>query len=268
MARRRVRPWLGKTGCLFWLFIILVIIVIILYRGKGSFKETFSLFKKLSSEEVQVPEESTGIIVEDVDEQGPEEQVRSPLPETAELKDHVADEDSRGPGMTADQVSKEQEKAAVKEPEAVRTKSLQAPLYYVKIEGDGSATLQPVIRSVQFIDSPITRTIESLLSGPTAGEVERGLVSFIPKGTNLISAQLRNGHLILNFSDNFEDNYNGREAIHFQLSQIMLTSFEFKQVTGLSILIDGEKKRYITGEGIPLKEVYTKDDLSVLNPRG
>ena len=170
--------------------------------------------------------------------------------------------------MTADQVSKEQEKAAVKEPEAVRTKSLQAPLYYVKIEGDGSATLQPVIRSVQFIDSPITRTIESLLSGPTAGEVERGLVSFIPKGTNLISAQLRNGHLILNFSDNFEDNYNGREAIHFQLSQIMLTSFEFKQVTGLSILIDGEKKRYITGEGIPLKEVYTKDDLSVLNPRG
>ena len=170
--------------------------------------------------------------------------------------------------MTAEQVTDKQEKAAAKEPKPVRIKNLQAPLYYVKIEGDGSANLQPVIRSVQFVDSPITRTIESLLSGPTAGEEEKGLISFIPEGTNLISAQLRNGHLTLNFSDNFEQNYNGRDAIRFQLSQIMLTSFEFKQVTGLSILIDGEKKRYITGEGIPLKEVYTKDDLSVLNTRG
>jgi spore germination protein GerM len=48
----------------------------------------------------------------------------------------------------------------------------------------------------------------------------------------------------------------------------MLTSFEFKQVTSLSILINSKNKRYITGEGIPLKEVYTKDDLSQLNTRG
>ena len=48
----------------------------------------------------------------------------------------------------------------------------------------------------------------------------------------------------------------------------MLTSFEFKQVTSLSILINGRNKQYITGEGIPLKEVYTKDDLSRLSTRG
>jgi spore germination protein GerM len=268
MARRRIQPRLGKTGCLFWLFIILVIIVIILYRGKGSFKETFSLFKKLSSEEEQVPEESMETIVEDVDKQVPEEQVREAIRDRAQLPEDVGQEPSREPDITVDRTPDQREQAVEEEPEAVRTKSLQAPLYYVKIEGDGSARLQPVIRSVHFIDSPITRTIESLLIGPTAGEEESGLISFIPEGTNLISAQLKNGHLILNFSDNFERNYNGREAIHFQLSQIMLTSFEFRQVTGLSILIDGEKKRYITGEGIPLKEVYTKDDLSLLNTRG
>ena len=45
MAPRKRRSKIGKTGCLFWLFIILVIIVIILYRGKGNLKETFSFLK-------------------------------------------------------------------------------------------------------------------------------------------------------------------------------------------------------------------------------
>ena len=150
----------------------------------------------------------------------------------------------------------------------ISTKSLEAPLYYVRIEADGSAQLQPVIRPVHFKDSPITRTIDSLLEGPSAEEASKGLISFIPEGTNLLSARLHNGILTLDFSAAFEQNFNGREAIHFQLSQIMLTSFEFSQVSGLTLLIEGKKKQYITGEGIPLKEVYTKDDLSLLSTRG
>ena len=260
MTRRRGKPRLGKTGCLFWLFIFLVIIVIILYRGKGSFKETFSHLKnRLSSQEVQeteelepLPETENITIIEEAErelpdqaeEEKPEEQ---PAPEPEQPSAEITTEDVK--------------------PEVVSTKSLRAPLYFVKMEGD-AAKLQFAIRTVSYKDSPITRTIEALLQGPSQEEAYEGLISFIPEGTTLRSAQLNGGILTLDFSSNFEQNFSGRQAIHFQLSQIMLTSFEFSKVSGLTILIDGQKKQYITGEGIPLKEVYTKDDLSTLNTRG
>ncbi|MCK5093141.1 MAG: GerMN domain-containing protein, partial [Spirochaetes bacterium] len=126
----------------------------------------------------------------------------------------------------------------------------------------------PVTRTIKFKASPITRTIESLISGPTADERHRGITSFIPDETELISARIQNGYLTLNFSSKFEENYSGREAIPLELSQVVLTSFNFTQVTKLSILIEGKRKRYITGEGIPLKEVYTKQDLSGLGLTG
>ena len=261
MTRRRGKPRLGKTGCLFWLFIFLVIIVIILYRGKGTFKETFSHLKnRLSSQEVReteetelLPESENITIIDKPEEQTPDKPEKEQPPEE--------------PARETKQTTTEKSTVDVA-PEAVTTKSLRAPLYFVKIEADGSARLQPATRSIEFKDSPITRTIESLLHGPSEEERSKGLISFIPEGTRLRSAQLQNGILTLDFSSSFEQNYNGREAILFQLSQIMLTSFEFTEVTGLTILIDGQKKRYITGEGIPLKEVYTKDDLSTLSTRG
>jgi FtsZ-interacting cell division protein ZipA len=55
---RRVRKF-GKTGCLFWLVILIAIVVIILYRGKGSFKDAFKgIGKGLRKEvtEVEKPE--------------------------------------------------------------------------------------------------------------------------------------------------------------------------------------------------------------------
>ena len=92
------------------------------------------------------------------------------------------------------------------------------------------------------------------------------MTSFIPDDTELISASIQNGHLILNFNNKFEENYSGMEAILLELSQVLLTSFNISQVTEVSILIEGNNKRYITGEGIPLKKVYTKQDLSELLP--
>jgi len=268
MTRKRGKPRLGKTGCLFWLFIFLVIIVIILYRGKGSFKETFSHLKnRLSTQEVQDRDETQTPEPDDYIDRETEnittiDESEGDIPDQP-TEEQPPTETSREAEKTTTEKSTDDNK-----PDVLPIKSLRAPLYFVRIEADGSARLQPVIRSIGFKDSPITRTIESLLTGPSAEESSKGLISFIPEGTKLISAQLKNGILTLNFSNSFEQNYNGREAIHFQLSQIMLTSFEFSQVSGLTILIEGQKKQYITGEGIPLKEVYTKDDLSMLNTRG
>jgi spore germination protein GerM len=274
MTRKRRRPRIGKTGCLFWLFIILVIIVFILYRGKGSFKNTFSFLKdRVSTEEFSetAKEKADFSLREEQAPEGTRKEAEDTIPPTPEDEitretEHEEDESVRAPST---ETVKREAVRTESQPDTLKTKNLKVPLYYVKINRDeGTAKIYPVIRTVQYKDSPITRTIESLLGGPTQKEEELGLISFIPEGTALLSARIESGHLTLNFSDQFESNYSGREAILFQLSQVMLTSFEFGQVTSLSILINGQKKQYITGEGIPLKEVYTKSDLTLLNSKG
>ncbi len=168
---------------------------------------------------------------------------------------------------TATEEARKKSRSTVEKPasetSAIRTKKLDTSLYFVKISEDG-ASVQPVSvqRTIEYKDSPITRTIESLLTGPTSSERQKGITTFIPKDTRLLSARISSGHLTLNFNDRFEQNYTGREAIMLELAQVLFTAFTFDQVNRLTILIDGETKRYITGEGIPLKDSYTREDLA------
>lgn len=277
MAPSRRRPRLGKTGCLFWILILLVIAVIFIYKGKGNIREAFNFIKRGETKEaveetVKKPEEGEKIAGEEV---APEE--GSPAYERAgesgeqtasaalDKEDTVSEREDARTSETG--IKKEKNKTGARD--ELKTKEYKTVLYFVKInEQDGSAKPVPVTRTIKFKDSPITRTIESLLSGPTVNERQRGTISFIPDETELISAHIQNGHLTLNFSSKFEDNYSGREAILLELSQVVLTSFNFTQVSKLSILIEGKRKQYITGEGIPLKEVYTRQDLSSLGLTG
>jgi len=263
MVRGKRRPRLGKTGCLFWLLILIVIVIVILYRGKGSFKDTFRSLKK--------GVERTAVVVEESVEKKMSDEQDPVVVKEDETAPEPGKEPDREPEKEPVPVIKQEPKKVPREekkstPElTIKTKSLNATLYFVKIdESDGSAKPFPVSRTVQYKDSPITRTMEALLLGSTRSEKETGIVSFIPSGTKLISAQISNGHLTLNFSGEIEQNYSGREAILLELSQIMLTSFSFDAVMRVSILIDGARKGYITGEGIPLKQYYTKKDISQL----
>lgn len=262
MARRR-KSRIGKTGCLFWLFILLVLVVIFVYRGKGSFKETFSFLKEKvtpeQSETLVQPEKPPAEKTETSPEVREEPSKEDEKPEEKIIIIEESGEPEPTPEEKVSEKPKTEEKAKPPKPEV---KSLTASLYYVKInEDDGTAQLYPVRRTVEYRDSPLTRTIENLLIGPTDSEKKAGTISFIPEETRLIWARIDEGHLTLNFSSGFENNYSGREAILFQLSQVMFTAFDFQQVKKLSILIDGKRKQYITGEGIPIKEAYTRQDL-------
>jgi spore germination protein GerM len=300
MSQRR-RSRIGKTGCLFWLFVLLVIIVIFVYRGRGNLKESFKFVKnnpiteafKKSGEDPDRKTEKETVWDESSEEisivkEAPEKKT----PQADEPVEVYRDETSRkaneqidkAPPVTQDKdtvqavktesdkkisenkkTSAEKEQTVVAKKNAIKTKEYDTLLYFVKInEEDGIAKPAPVQRTVKFKDSPITRTMEALIKGPTDNEKRKGITSFIPDDTELISAHIQNGHLTLNFNAKFEENYSGREAILLELSQVLLTSFNINQVTKVSILIEGSNKRYITGEGIPLKDVYTKQDLSEL----
>jgi spore germination protein GerM len=309
MAYRRRRPRFGTTGCLFWLFILLVIVVIFLFRGKGNLKESLSFFNKLRIEgreelvrdkkreatakadsetrkrrpareegiQGAAPEASPGAKPGETSEEKPGTRPGTALSPSSGQESSKKSQpegkgapESAGPAaekpFTAERPKPAPEASQTKKGE-IRTKNLAASLYFVRIDGeDGSVKPVPVERTIEYKDSPITKTFEALLRGPTEAERNKGIISLIPEGTRLLSARIHEGHLTLNFSHHFEENYTGREAILLELSQVILTSFDFNQVTAVSIRIDGKQKRYITGEGIPLKEAYTKQDLSSLKP--
>jgi spore germination protein GerM len=271
MAPKRRSPRIGKTGCLFWLFILLIIIVIFVYRGKGNFRETFSFLKQREAKQkVEKTNETTPEKESPVQEEAEKEKktFQEELPRETEEKSPpdstpASDLSARATVKEPKEQTPTAQKQRPSERSALRTKKLNSSLYFVKISEDG-ASVQPVSvpRTIEYKDSPITRTIESLLAGPTSSERQKGITSFIPKDTKLLSAHISSGHLTLNFNNRFEENYTGREAIMLELAQVLFTAFAFEQVNTLTILIDGETKRYITGEGIPLKDAYTKEDLS------
>ena len=284
MAQRR-RTRMGKTGCLFWLFILLVIIVIFVYKGRGNLKEAFKFVKNnpiteafKKTEETETTDKAEITQAEEPEAEAAFEEDTAAKPDRNEERSKAEAPNSAGENVVKTGKSEPEKKPSkIKKTGAdkdqprsptkndIKTKEYKAVLYFVKInEEDGTAKPAPVHRTVKFKDSPITRTIEALMNGPTENEKRKGMTSFIPDDTELISASIQNGHLTLNFDNKFEENYSGIEAIRLELYQVLLTSFDISQVTKLSILIEGNSKRYITGDGIPIKEVYTKQDISEL----
>ena len=288
MANKRKRSRIGKPGCLFWLFILLVIVVIFIFRGKGNIKESFSFLKKIRVQKQEEPlpgrataqkpqgtvsggepeKESPRIEKETRQEEGAQQEMTKVPQAPAEKKPQARRPGQSGSGGSVSGGTGDGASIGGARPKGeIKSKKRTSSLYFVRIDSEnGSVKPVSVQRTVEYKDSPITKTFESLLNGPSEAERKKGLMSLVPAETKLLAARIENGHLTLDFSHHFEENYTGREAILLELAQVVLTSFDFEQVSSVSILIEGSQKRYITGEGIPIKEAYTKQDIPSLKP--
>lgn len=136
-----------------------------------------------------------------------------------------------------------------------------ASIYYIRVTDDGTIHPERVKRSVEYVDSPMTQTLKSLLRGPTPEELSLGLLNLIPDGTELISARVENGVAYLNFSEEFRFNSMGVEGFIAQLQQIVFSSTEFSTVRRVQILIEGETVEYL-GEGVYVGEPLGRDSFS------
>ena len=258
--KRRKKTKIGKTGCLFWLLILLILIIVFLYKGKGSFKETIGYFKALVNKNKIEEITKKEIKSNKVEKQNTKLKNVESMPKTTTPS--IPKKIEKPSEITVPNNIKKTKEETKKVTPKIRMKTLSTSIYFIKIGINGSAKPYPIKRKVRYKDSPITMTINTLLNGPTPSERKKGIISFIPKGTRLLSATIKNGNLVLNFNDAIEENYSGRDAILLELSQILYTSFEFNTVKSVSILINGRRKQYLTGEGIPLKSKYIRSDLS------
>jgi spore germination protein GerM len=138
-------------------------------------------------------------------------------------------------------------KAAVSAPVA-RTRA--AALFFVRIDDDGVIVRQEVKRQISVSDSPLLDSLSALLQGPSEDEIRKKLISLVPQGTKLLSAQVRGSTAYLNFNEAFMYNHYGIEGYAGQLKQVVYTSTAFPTVQDVQILIEGEKHDYLGGEGV------------------
>ncbi|MCL2138285.1 MAG: GerMN domain-containing protein [Treponema sp.] len=127
-------------------------------------------------------------------------------------------------------------------------------IYFMHSENNGDE-IQPakVIRNFDNFNSPLTDSINVLLSGPTNEEAGRGIMSFIPKNSKLLSARVTNNTAYLSFNEEFRYNTFGREGCAAQIKQIVLTATEFPTVEKVQFLIEGEIVNFLS-EGVMIRD--------------
>ena len=119
-------------------------------------------------------------------------------------------------------------------------------------EGGGDLTLAKTTRKLAVSNSPLIDCVNALLAGPSAEERNRGLTSFIPPNTRLLSARVVDNTVHLNFNEAFRYNTFGREGCAAQLKQIVWTATEFPNVQNVQIEIEGKIVDFLI-EGIAIR---------------
>ncbi len=123
-------------------------------------------------------------------------------------------------------------------------------VYFVRGEGAGSA-LREVGRTVRGrgIQTLLASAIRELLAGPTPEERRAGLTTAIPAGTRLRSLHLENDVVIVDFTGEVESG-GGSSSMLGRLWQIVYTATQFPQAPRVRILIDGQARDAMGGEGV------------------
>ncbi|OQX29491.1 MAG: hypothetical protein B0D92_03440 [Spirochaeta sp. LUC14_002_19_P3] len=145
------------------------------------------------------------------------------------------------------------------EPEIPR-ETVQARLFFIKVIDEKRIVTKSVLREVPSSAAPMTQAINTLLSGPNAGELNNGMLTLIPKDSKLIGAKVESRVAFLDFNENFRFNTLGIDGHRAQVEQIVYTATEFASVDKVQILIEGQKIDYLGGEGYWVGSPLGRDD--------
>lgn len=123
-------------------------------------------------------------------------------------------------------------------------------LYFVCVDNSGIVSKEKCIRTIEKSMSPMKDSIKALLQGPTKEEIKKGLRSFIPVDTRLLSINIKNEIATIDLSEEFQFNRYGIEGYNIQLQQLVFTACTFPTVKAVQFLIEGQKRDFIGSEGV------------------
>jgi len=219
-------------------------------------KKNFNLFKTRITSPAGT--EETPLIVDEKPEtekppapvaQQPARQPEAPKPQTATPAPRP-----ETPAQTPAPITPPQPRPEIKpepaKPEAPKPVQIRdRTIYFTQIDKDGQILRSRVNRRIAVSDSPMQDSLDALLTGPTADELNRGIINFIPQNTRVLSATVRGNTAYISFSDDFTINPLGVDGFVGQLRQIVWTVTEFPNVRDVQILIEGRRIDYLS-EGI------------------
>jgi germination protein M len=259
MAHKR-----NTLGCLFYIALVLLALVIFLFNRskvqevieKTGFTRLFERKKPAPVEVVVEPPAHTGIEApsgngartgnEGAREKG--SQPETSAPKAAPQEEVVVSVD-RAPQQPPQQPRQPGSSGAA-QPAKPAAKTRQARLFFIAVDPGGNIQLKGVIRPVEYVDAPLTSTLQALLKGPTPTEVNQGLISLISPETRLRRVYVKQDTAYLDFSEAFRFNSLGKEGLAAQLTQVVYSATEFPTVKQVQILIDGKTASYLGPEGL------------------
>jgi len=244
MARKR-----NTLGCLFYVALVLLVLVVFLFNRAR----------------VQEVIDKTGLArLFKSRPQNPPEVVITPLP--AAESEAQPEPPPASPAAGSRDSSREvvvtvEKPAAAQKPAAERPapKTRQSRLFFVAVGSDGDIGLKGVIRSVQYVDAPLTSTLQALLQGPTSAERNQGLMSLLSPDTRLRGVTVKEDTATVDFSEAFRFSALGKEGLTAGLKQVVYTATEFANVKKVRILIEGRPTDYLGPEGVFVGEPLGRD---------
>jgi germination protein M len=256
----------GSIGCLFWIALILLVIVIFMFNQKTIAKvvKATGICKILPGlpgcDENDNQEEDLTITQTETEEEPPaEEENNSADNVVVEVNTNSVEEQAEESENPEEEEQPEPDKE--EEPEAEQKNQRKSSLYFVRVNNDGSTELVSVKRTIYYVDTPLTETLNSLLSGLSTNDINNGLISMVPEGTRLQGVTVKNGVAFLDFNSNITSSRSGREGSIFLLRQLIYTCTEFSTVDKVQFLINGQIRTYFTDDGIAIDKPLSRGDL-------
>jgi len=123
-------------------------------------------------------------------------------------------------------------------------------VYFTRAD-QNATTLAPVTRTVsgRGADALVAAALRLLLEGPSDPERAYGLMSEIPSGTQLRGVKVRDGVVRADFTREVESG-GGSSSMLGRFYQIVYTATQFSWAPRVQILIDGEERPSMGGEGV------------------
>jgi len=128
--------------------------------------------------------------------------------------------------------------------------------------GEKMAAATRVIPQTQQVGAA---AMKALLEGPTATEVEAGMVTCIPQGTTFLGLSIKSGVATVDLSAEYGSG-GGSLSMFTRLAQVVFTLTQFPTVDGVRFKLDGELIDMLGGEGIIIDEPVNRDDYEDMSP--
>ena len=237
MARKK-----SSIGCLFYLALVLLVIIIFLFKW-GTIREVIDStgFLKVFTENDNPDPINVVINPDEQSDEPTAEQEEKRIEKNTDIVLHVDEE-------------KDKEK---QEEKPVHTR--RSRIFFVQVNSEGEIALKGVIRSVQYLDAPLKATLETLLQGPLAAEINQGLLTLLPLDTAINNISIKGDTAVLDFNESFRFNSLGPEGALAQIKQVVFSVTEFSNIKKVQILIDGKRTRYLSPEGVYIEKPLSRN---------